>query len=100
MRRFAWYFIKKRKLKGSIINRLDNEIIPDFYSKKKEADKKPNAVYLLGEFIVFNKNSRDITYLFSPKIKQLFILILFNSKNAQGVVSKKYLQPCGLIRRL
>jgi two-component SAPR family response regulator len=83
-----WYYIKRRELKDSII-KVDDEIIPDFYNKKKEADIKPNAVYLLGEFIVFNKNSKDITYLFSPKIKQLFILILLNSKDAHGVVSKK-----------
>ena len=56
---------------------------------KKEDEKKANAVYLLGEFTVYDKNSRDITYLFSPKIKQLFILVLLNSKDEGGVVSKK-----------
>ncbi|WPU93825.1 hypothetical protein SNE25_31385 [Mucilaginibacter sabulilitoris] len=55
----------------------------------KEDEKKANAIYLLGEFTVYDKNSRDITYLFSPKIKQLFILILLNSKDESGVVSKK-----------
>ncbi|MEX8549063.1 MAG: kelch repeat-containing protein [Mucilaginibacter sp.] len=48
-----------------------------------------NAVYLLGEFLVFDKNSRNITYLFSPKIKQLFLLILLHSKNGKGISSKK-----------
>ncbi len=56
---------------------------------KREDEKKANAIYLLGEFTVYDKNSRDITYLFSPKIKQLFILILLNSKDDFGVVSKK-----------
>jgi two-component SAPR family response regulator len=50
---------------------------------------KANAVYLLGEFTVLDKNSRDITYLFSPKIKQLFLLILLNSRNGKGISSKK-----------
>jgi two-component SAPR family response regulator len=83
-----WYFVRKKKRQTGTTG-MDDEITADFYTQKKEADKKPNAVYLLGEFTVFNKNSRDITYLFSPKIKQLFILILLNSKDAQGVVSKK-----------
>lgn len=54
-----------------------------------EIGNKANAVYLLGEFTVYDKNKRDITYLFSPKIKQLFILILLSSREKNGVVSKK-----------
>jgi two-component SAPR family response regulator len=57
--------------------------------EEKEIGNKANAVYLLGEFTVFDKNAKDITYLFSPKIKQLFILILLNSRDKGGVISKK-----------
>jgi len=57
--------------------------------EKPDTGKKQNAVYLLGEFIVYNKNGRDITYLFSPKIKQLFVLILVNSRDFTGITSKK-----------
>jgi len=56
---------------------------------RKEDEKRANAIYLLGEFTVYDKNSRDITYMFSPKIKQLFILVLLHSKDETGVVSKK-----------
>jgi DNA-binding SARP family transcriptional activator len=49
---------------------------------------KVNAVYLLGAFTVYDKNGKDITYLFSPKIKQLFILILLNSRDKNGVTSR------------
>lgn len=52
-------------------------------------DIKKNAVYLLGEFLVIDKNGKDITYMFSPKIKQLFLLILLNSRYANGITSKK-----------
>lgn len=51
--------------------------------------KKPNAVYLLGEFTVFDKHCMDVTHLFSPKIKQLFLLILLKSRDNGGVASKK-----------
>ncbi|MGN6396788.1 MAG: Kelch repeat-containing protein [Mucilaginibacter sp.] len=56
---------------------------------KKDDEKRANAVYMLGDFAVYDKNSRDITYMFSPKIKQLFILLLLNSGEEHGVVSKR-----------
>lgn len=51
--------------------------------------RNKNAVYLLGEFLVFDLKGNDITHLFSPKIKQLFVLILLNSREGKGVSSKK-----------
>jgi two-component SAPR family response regulator len=68
---------------------MGDETHNGIYNQKKEADSKPNAVYLLGEFAVYNKAGKNITYLFSPKIKQLFILIILNTKGGRGVVSKK-----------
>lgn len=40
---------------------------------------KTNAVYLFGEFRVFGRNGKEITHRFSPKIKQLFALLLLHS---------------------
>lgn len=57
--------------------------------EKQGTGKRQNGIYLLGEFAVYNKNGRDITYLFSPKIKHLFILILINSRDYTGITSKK-----------
>lgn len=56
---------------------------------KDSFDIRINAVYLLGKFTVFDKKEMDITHLFSPKIKQLFILILLNSFGNTGISSKK-----------
>jgi len=64
---------------------LDNNDSTSVESSLENTGNKPNAVYLLGGFAVYDKNGRDITYLFSPKIKQLFILILLNSRNKNGV---------------
>jgi len=55
----------------------------------KNEEPKKNAIYLLGEFAAYDKKGRDITYLFSPKIKQLFILILLTTKEGNGIISKK-----------
>lgn len=80
--------IKKRKTWQPAQESLEEDTGTTLIPKKND-EKRANAIYLLGEFTVYDKNSRDITYLFSPKIKQLFILLLLNSRNATGVVSKK-----------
>jgi len=80
-------YVKKKTKKPTPQPDQDDEDLA--INGKKDNDKRANAVYLLGEFTVYDKNSRDITYLFSPKIKQLFILILLNSKDKNGVVSKR-----------
>jgi DNA-binding SARP family transcriptional activator len=51
--------------------------------------EKPTSIHLLGEFSVFGNEGKNITNLFSPKIQQLFVLILLNSKDGKGVTSKK-----------
>lgn len=82
--------IIRRKPTGSLPEpKMPFEPEPMRPVEKHDTGKKQNAVYLLGEFIVYNKNGRDITYLFSPKIKQLFILILVNSRDFTGITSKK-----------
>lgn len=54
-----------------------------------EAETIINTVYLLGPFQVIDKKGTDITHLFSPKIKQLFLLILLHNTSDKGVSSKK-----------
>lgn len=83
------YFRKRKIVKDkSVPTGVDNDLAA-VAVRRKEDEKRANAVYLLGEFTVYDKNTRDITYMFSPKIKQLFILILLHSKDETGVVSKK-----------
>jgi len=53
-----------------------------------------NTLLLLGEFTAFDRKGNDITHLFSPKIKQVFLLILFNSTDGRGIVSKKISAKC------
>jgi len=58
----------------------ENEVIVPIHRK--------NAIHLFGEYNALDKNGRDITHLFSPKIRQLFLFILLNYiKNGEGVTS-------------
>ncbi|WP_158798543.1 hypothetical protein [Pedobacter sp. L105] len=83
------FFFVKRKTIRVKLNELSarDEELPSCDPDIQE--KRINAVYLLGEFIVYDKNQRNVTYLFSPKLKQLFVLILLHSQDGAGVVSKK-----------
>jgi hypothetical protein len=55
----------------------------------EEGNGLRNAVYLMGEFVAYDRKGNDITHLFSPKIKQLFVLILLHSMDGKGIGSKK-----------
>jgi len=86
----AMIFYSIRRKQNSVMISDDTE--PVSVADDKADEKKANAIYLLGEFTVIDKNCKDITYLFShlfsPKIKQLFILILLYSMEDNGITSK------------
>jgi len=58
---------------------------------------KSKSILLFGGFQVFDDKDRDITYRFSPTLKELFLLILLNTMNdGKGISSKRiqeYLWP-------
>ena len=60
------------------------------HTKKESIETKANSTYLFGVFRIYDKNKKDISYLFSPKIRQLFLLLLFssNQKNTSGLTSE------------
>ncbi|MCC8171495.1 MAG: hypothetical protein LIP00_06855 [Parabacteroides sp.] len=61
---------------------LETETAPDTFPVKT------NAVYLFGEFRVFGRNGKEITHRFSPKIKQLFVLLLLHSQTGgEGITT-------------
>lgn len=47
----------------------------------------PNTICLMGDFFVSDRQGRDITYRFSSKIRQLFLLILLHSDRSAGISS-------------
>ncbi|MEO7214563.1 MAG: kelch repeat-containing protein [Mucilaginibacter sp.] len=63
--------------------------------KPLEPSAKPNvsaknAIFLFGDLQVFDRNGTDITKLFTPLLKELFLLLLVNSvKNGRGLHAEK-----------
>jgi len=48
-----------------------------------------SAIYLFGQFQVFDKEGMDITRLFTPLLKELFlIIVLYTIRNGRGISSE------------
>ncbi|MEF2880032.1 MAG: LamG-like jellyroll fold domain-containing protein [Parabacteroides distasonis] len=67
---------------------------PDRSSREmpEEIEKVPvlrNYIRLFGEFYVLDRDGNDITSLFTPKLKQLFILIMLHSSRGGFGISSK-----------
>ncbi|MDD2261516.1 MAG: DNA-binding transcriptional activator [Clostridia bacterium] len=62
--------------------------IPFKTSQKRESTFRANAIYLFGDFMVRNRSNRDITYLFSKKLKETFCLLLQFSAVEDGITSQ------------
>lgn len=55
---------------------------------KNKVQPKANSIYLFGEFTVCNRDSRNITYMFSKKLKETFCLLLQYSQEKEGITSQ------------
>lgn len=62
--------------------------IPFKTNHKRESTFRPNAIYLFGDFMVRNRSNKDITYLFSKKLKEAFCLLLQFSAAGDGITSQ------------
>lgn len=70
-----FFFRNRRRHPKEIVpveNTLSREII-------EEPIVRPSAIYLFGSFTVIDRNGRDITHLFSFRLRQVFVYILLHS---------------------
>ena len=79
---------KRKKKKNEFKAQVQNILKPQ---KRNKIEIKSNATFLFGSFRIIDKNKKDISYLFSPKIRQLFLLLLFSSKQkgVSGLTSER-----------
>lgn len=85
------YFYDKRKRKAVINDERNSE--PVSYEKqmyRKVETVKKSSVLFLGGFQIYSESGVDITSDFSPMLKQLFLIIFFNTVHrGKGISSKK-----------
>jgi two-component SAPR family response regulator len=58
-------------------------------SDKPETSERSNAIFLFGDFTVRDRNNRDITYMFSAQLRQIFCLVLQYSTTEDGITSQR-----------
>ncbi len=74
-------FLKKQPTDAEKIRSINRAII-----KKPES----NFIQLFGDFKVIDKEGNEITSLFTPKLKQLFLIILLHSqRNKSGISTRE-----------
>lgn len=68
---------------------------PDLPEERPSAAVSPapekNSIYLFGEFTVYDRQGKEITYMFSNKIRHLFLLLLFKSLDGSGGITSSYM---------
>lgn len=95
-----WYFIFKRAKNKKTIKPTKTREVQEILANENQTEEvavhhkiKTSSIYLFGGFEVFDKEGKDITALFTPTLKQLFLLILLSkSKNEKGITSNKIIE--------
>jgi len=83
---FAYFKIPFRKLKKQATPADKIRSIENAFIHKPEA----NYIQLFGDFKVLDKNGTDISSQFTPKLKQLFLIILlYSQRNKNGISTKE-----------
>jgi len=85
------YLIKKRRElrknrieKPKVMVSKQGEIKSELIFRKNE-----NAIWFLGELKLFNSKGKDIAYLLPKKLKELFILVFFETINSNGITTNE-----------
>ncbi len=80
-----WFYLRGRTGHKA----ADNETKPE-KDHPKPTLATTNAIFLFGDFQIFDREGTDITRLFTPLLKELFLLLLVNSvKNGRGLNAEK-----------
>ena len=78
-------YLRSRKRRTSADNQIES-----LQPITKPNVTAKNAIFLFGDLQVFDRNGADITKLFTPLLKELFLLLLVNSiKNGRGLHAEK-----------
>lgn len=82
------YLLLKKAKPGS--HNAEAHVQPGYIANNKtESTTRPNSIYLFGDFTVRDRKNRDITYMFSEQLKQIFCLILQYSTTEKGIASQR-----------
>lgn len=90
---FAGWIIwrRSRKKKRKVLKPVDYNMEQSFGWEAIASERNPdqkNAIYLFGEFTVYDKKGKDITYMFSSRLEQTLFLIMENTTE-EGISTQR-----------
>lgn len=83
----GYLLYRKMKSKRNPVEDFTRSISPA--TNKTKTIARPNSIVLFGDFTVRDRKNRDITYMFSAQLKQIFCLILQHSTTEDGIASQR-----------
>lgn len=78
---FSFLYFTKRKNFKKVSYQRDSESVEVIHNR--------NSIFFFGDFQFLDKQGTDLTYKFSPLLKELFLLIWFNSLKDKGISSER-----------
>jgi len=84
---------KRRRPESRILQSIATEELPGISNtafRQSHPDPAPrSAIYLFGQFQVFDRDGNDITRAFTPLLKELFLIIsVYTFRNGRGISSE------------
>jgi two-component SAPR family response regulator len=92
------FFVMRRKKKepvagaGNGAGPLTTPVKEGYHALQPLAEERrdSSAIYLFGQLEVFDKEGHDITKMFTPLLKELFLLVLIHTfRDGKGIASEK-----------
>ncbi len=92
------YFLRRKQPKLTVMdtpvadpvkNSEGSHYVPAAYQQAAHEKYQPSAIYLFGQFQVFDKEGNSITRLFTPLLKELLlVIIIYSVRNGRGISSE------------
>ncbi len=84
----VFIYFKKRKVRPNLNNRVNNGLNGDYNFIIKPSK---NSLHLFGGLYLYDREGNDISQILSPKLKEIFLLILIRSINNHhnGITSEE-----------
>ncbi|SMO89476.1 Kelch motif-containing protein [Saccharicrinis carchari] len=85
---FAIYIFYTRNLRKRKVYQKEISDLNTYSVNNVKEIYKNNSISLFGNFKVIDLRGKDISYLFSPKIKQLLLILLLKTEEETGITSE------------
>ena len=72
--------VRYRRREVAVVVKEPEAVVSQIKEAPSKPDKLANRICLFGDFLVLDRTGEDISALFTPKLRQLFLLLLVSSQ--------------------